>query len=109
MPGASSIFGGRLAVPSEKSAEAWGRVPVGVRERAFWSAKVTHAQHVADLKAACLDCLDGARVKVRDLHMHRWTDAELEEVGEEIANPGELFREQLGRASRGWGRRSGSG
>lgn len=62
---------------------------MGVRERAFWSAKVTHAQHVADLKAACLDCLDGARVKVRDLHMHRWTDAELEEVGEDGVKRGD--------------------
>lgn len=81
MPGALDIFGGRASVPSAMSAEQWGEMPVGVRERAFWSAKVTHAQHVADLKAACLDALNGARVKVRDLHMHRWTPEELEEVG----------------------------
>lgn len=81
MAGAADILAGRGAVPSPMSAEQWGAMPLGVRERAFWSAKVTHAQHVADLKSACLDALNGAQVKVRDLHMHRWTPEELEEIG----------------------------
>ena len=78
MPEATGIFGGRAAVPSSMSAEQWGAMPIGVRERAFWSAKVAHAQHVSDLKAACLDSLEGARRRVRDLKMHHWTPEELE-------------------------------
>lgn len=60
-------FRERQATASPMSAKEWGEIPVEIRQEAFWSAKLEHAQHVAELKKATLDALRGARVRVGSL------------------------------------------
>lgn len=57
-------FRQRRATASSLSAKDWAEVPVEIRDGAFWSAKLEHAQHVAELKKASLDALRGARRRV---------------------------------------------
>lgn len=75
----AKAFGKRTSKASPLSAEEWADVPLAVRENAFWSAKLVHAKHVSDLKAACKDALKGGRRRVRDLHSSKWTASELEQ------------------------------
>lgn len=65
------VFRERQATVSPMSAKEWAEVPAEVRQDAFWSAKLEHAQHVAELKKASLDALRGARVRVGALRRGR--------------------------------------
>jgi hypothetical protein len=64
-------FRERLATASPMSAKEWAEVPPEIRDGAFWSAKLEHAQHVAELKRASLQALRGARVRVGALRRGR--------------------------------------
>lgn len=50
------------------SAREWAQVPPEIRDESFWSAKLEHARHVADLKRASLQALRGARIQVNRLN-----------------------------------------
>ena len=60
---AFDILDARHAKPSAETAAEWADKALGVRTRAFWSARLEHARHVADLKKACLDVLDGTQTR----------------------------------------------
>ena len=67
-------FRRRQAIPSVRSAKEWQGVPVGIRDEAFFSAKVFHAQHVAELKANALKAINGQRVKLKSLRIGAGTE-----------------------------------
>lgn len=75
---AAAILAARKATQTAESAAEWAAKAIEARRRAFWSAKLYHAQHVSDLKEACLGVLRADKVKIRDLHSARWTPEELE-------------------------------
>lgn len=64
-------FRERQATASPMSAKEWADVPAEIRDGAFWSAKLEHAQHVAELKRTALQALRGARVRVGALRRGR--------------------------------------
>ena len=57
----------RKATATHLSATDWGEVPLEVRERSFWSAKLAHAEHVSELKQAILESMAGSRKRITDL------------------------------------------
>lgn len=64
-------FREREPTASPMSAREWAEVPLEIRDGAFWSAKLEHAQHVAELKRRSLQALRGARVRVGSLRRGR--------------------------------------
>lgn len=80
---AFDILDARRPKPSPETASEWAEKALGARTRAFWSARLEHARHVADLKRACLDVLKGdlsreeAIARLRSLAIRRelydWT------------------------------------
>ena len=77
---AEQILAARAARSTAEDSAAWAAKPLEARRKAFWSAKLYHAQHVAELKEACLGVLGGKTIKVRDLKSATWTPEQLEEI-----------------------------
>lgn len=75
---AAAILASRKPTPTVENAEEWAAKAIEARRRSFWSAKLFHAQHVADLKQACLGVLREDKIRIRDLHSSRWTPEELD-------------------------------
>lgn len=64
----ASLVRDKQVVASGMSSRDWEEVSDSIRDQAFFTAKVTHAQHVSDLKRSCLQVLNGSRKKVKNLH-----------------------------------------
>lgn len=75
---AAEILDSRKPVATHESAADWAAKSLDARRTAFWSAKLYHARHVAELKQVCLDLLRQKSVKIRDLVSGAWTPAQLE-------------------------------
>lgn len=66
IPAITAEFKRKAVLALLRSAAEWMEIPLAIREEAFFSAKVYHAQHVADLKSAVLKSIKGARMRVAD-------------------------------------------